>query len=379
MASSMLFTPLALGSLTIPNRLVRSATWEGLAAADGASTPALNRAMAELAHGGVGLIISSHAYVSPEGKVVRGQLGADNDGLLPGLREMTQAVHAAGGRIALQLAHGGGFAGGEKITGRPALGPSSFAANQGSTAQEMPLAEIARVTADFARATSRAKDAGFDAVQIHSAHGYLLSEFLSPHYNHRTDAYGGSLANRARFLLDVLAAIRATVGNAYPVLVKINSEDFADDGLTVTEMVEVARLLEQGGIDGIELSGGLPRDSRFAPIRSGLQAPEQEVYYRDAGLRCKAGVHVPVILVGGIRTRNVAEALITDGATDAIALSRSLIREPGLPNRWATGDRAPSGCTSCNLCRRPALFGNGLICVADPRYKEAVNRPAAQA
>lgn len=185
MDSSVLFTPLSLGSLTMPNRLVRSATWEGLAAADGTATPALNQAMAELARGGVGLIISSHAYVSPEGKVVRGQLSADNDGRLPGLREMTQTVHAAGGRIALQLAHGGGFAAGEKATGLPALGPSSFAANQGSTAQEMPLAEIARVTADFAKAACRAKDAGFDAVQIHAAHGYLLSEFLSPHYNQR--------------------------------------------------------------------------------------------------------------------------------------------------------------------------------------------------
>lgn len=366
---SQLFTGSTLGAMELANRLVRSATWEGLAGEAGQVTPPLAAVMGELARGGIGLAITGHAFVSPEGQVVRGQMGIHDDAMLPGLRDLVAAVHAARGRVVVQLAHGGGYAN-EKLTGRPAVGPAAFDNGYGCAVVPATAADIGRVTAAFAAAAVRARAAGFDAVQLHAAHGYLLSQFLSPHYNTRHDDFGGSLDNRCRFLLGVVDAVHAAAPGL-PVLVKLNAEDFVDDGLTVEEMLQVAQRLEAHGAAGIELSGGLFRGSRFSPVRSGRQPPETEVYYEAAARRCKLTVGMPVILVGGIRTFSVAERLVAEGVADAVALCRPLIREPALPRRWAGGDTASSGCTSCGKCGRPALFGNGLVCVADPRYKSA--------
>ena len=355
-----LFEKATIKKLSLRNRFVRSATWEGMADEQGAPTPELNQLMADLAQGEVGLIISGHAYVSPEGQASPWQMGVHDAGLLPKLALMPQAVHAAGGRIALQLAHAGAYG----IVPEGTIGPSVIADHEGKECQAMTKEDIQRVVIAFADGAALAKQAGFDAVQIHAAHGYLLSQFLSPHYNRREDEYGGSLENRARMVLDVLAAVRRAVGEDYVVLIKLNSDDFIDGGLTVADMLEVAELLETAGIDAIEISGGtIWGPSQYHAVRFGPEALANKAYYRKAARLCKAFVQVPVILVGGIRSLDVAEELLTEGAADYIALCRPLVREPALVKRWAADDREPSGCQSENACFGPIMAGKGISCV----------------
>ena len=356
---AQLFEQASIGNLFLRNRFVRSATWEGLADRDGFVTPRLCEMMAELARNEVGLILSGYAFVTRDGQSSPWQLAAWDDRFLTGLGQMANAVHAAGGRIALQLVHAGRFSS-QELTGEKPLVPSS----DGPLYRPLTQSGIDTVVAAFADAADRAKKAGFDAVQIHAAHGFLLSEFLSPAFNRREDAYGGSLENRARMLLDVVRAVRAKVGPEYPILVKLNSEDFLEDGMTRSEALEVASMLESASVDAIELSGGTQLSNEMIPPRIGeLTETRQEVYYREAAQQYQGRVGIPLILVGGIRSYQVAEELVRQGATQFVSLSRPLIGEPNLVKRWHEGDRAKSICVSCNGCFAPALDGQGLRCV----------------
>ncbi len=242
----------------------------------------------------MGLIISSHAFVSPEGRAGGQQLGVHDDSMIPGLRSLAAAVHEAGGKIALQIAHAGLWAspgpapGAEEAAEAAAeaaqpLGPSVRQTDSGPVGREMSLADISAVTQAFAAAARRAKAAGCDAVQIHGAHGYLLSEFLSPLFNKREDEYGGTVANRARLVVEVIGAIRAVVGPDYPVLIKLNSEDFVPGGLSVDDMLESAALIAEAGVDAIELSGGTSLSGDLGPIRTRRGIPQDhEAYYEGA-------------------------------------------------------------------------------------------------
>ncbi len=367
-----LFEETDLRGMHLANRLVRSATWEGLAAPDGACTGRLITLVERLAEGGVGLIISGHAYVSREGQAGPWQMGIHDDALLPGLQEMTGAVHRRGGRIAAQLAHAGVHAA-SRLSGLLALGPSRpspVPAGGADGCREMTAADIDQVVQAFGEAAARARHVGFDAVQIHAAHGYLLGQFLSPLMNRRADGFGGSRASRSRILLEVLRSVRARVGRDYPVLIKLNSEDFTEGGFSVDDMLDVSALLEQEGIDAIELSGGTINDSsRYSAVRPGAVPREREAYYRDAARRFKERIGVPLILVGGIRSPDVAEQLVSAGIADYVALSRPLICEPDLPRRWREGDARPSACLSDNRCFGPAVAGEGLRCVLNERRK----------
>jgi 2,4-dienoyl-CoA reductase-like NADH-dependent reductase (Old Yellow Enzyme family) len=363
------FEPAAIGSLQLQNRFVRSATWEGMATENGAATPELNRLMAELAKGEVGLIISGHAYVQQKGQAGPRQLGAYDDKLTPGLGDMAKAVHEAGGKIALQLAHAGCHAA-VHLSGKEAVAPSPWTGKNGGAAREISPGEIETLAMDFAAAALRAKTAGFDAVQIHAAHGYLLSQFLSPHYNHRTDEFGGSLENRSRALLAVYRAVRRAVGDGFPVLVKINSQDFVEGPVfTPEEMIAVSQMLSTEGIDAVEMSGGLVDSKpRLSPVRMGkIATEEEEGYYRDTAEKFKEMVDVPLILVGGIRSLSVARKLLAEEAADFVALSRPLIREPQLIRRWRMGDERRSECKSDNLCFRPTAEGKGIYCLVEAK------------
>jgi len=363
-----LFEQVSLSGMALRNRFVRSATFEGMANPDGTTRDSLVGLTEELAKGEVGLIISSHAYVEPRGRVRASQLGIHNDAVVPGLARLADAAHAHGASTIVQLAHGGCTANepvGEWV------GPSAMTLPDGRSCRELSKAEIRGIVQDFRRGARRAMDAGFDGVQIHSAHAYLLNEFLSPYFNHRTDEFGGALVNRARMHLEVLRAIRSEVGDDVPVLIKINSEDFLDGGFTRKEMVEVARMLEKEGITAVETSGGTP----FSPpnrnfSRPGVQPPEEEVYYLDAAKMYKDAVAVPLVLVGGIRTYAVAEKLLQQGIADFVSLSRPLIREPHLVRRWREGDTATATCIHCNQCFGPARSGEGMYCVAERKLKE---------
>jgi 2,4-dienoyl-CoA reductase-like NADH-dependent reductase (Old Yellow Enzyme family) len=358
------FTPGTINTLTQANRFVRSAVWEGLANDDGTVTDALTALYAELARGGAGLIISSHAYVSEDGQAGPWQLGAYSDALLPGLRRLVDAAHDGGCPLFLQLAHAGAHAA-VKLTGQAAIGPAAFAGRDGDPARPMNDADIHRVTAAMAAAARRAQAAGFDGVQIHAAHGYLLSQFLSPATNPRSDGYGGDTAKRARLTLEVAAAVRSAVGPDFPVAIKINSEDFTPEGMGVGEMVDTVALLADSGIDAVELSGGLvtnPQKTHCArrehPAKAG-----QEAYYRAAARAVKARVDLPLMLVGGIRTPDVADRLVESRTADFISFGRPLIAEPNLVGRWAAGDRSRADCISCNKCYEPLLAGRGVACV----------------
>ena len=361
-----LFETTQIRGMTMSNRFVRSATWEGMAADDGTCTPKLIELMKQFAEGGVGLIITGLAFVTREGRAAPWQIGVDGDTFLPGLMRMTEAVHRSGGKIALQVAHGGCYSA-TQLTGQEALAPSTHDSGAIPRCREMTPAEIRQVVAAFGESAALAKRSGFDGVQIHAAHGYLLSQFLSPYFNKRKDAYGGSIENRARIVLETLQSVRQAVGTGFPVLVKINSEDFVDGGLTVDEMLRVSALLEQAGIDAIEMSGGTVYASgAYSAIRVGaLDTPEKEVFYREAAARYKENINVPLMLVGGIRSFEVAEKLVNAGLADYISLSRPLIREPGLISRWKAGDLRKATCISDNACFGPTLRGEGLYCVRE--------------
>lgn len=368
-----LFEKTSIGSMSLANRFVRSATWEGLADQDGAVTAQLTEMMVELARGEVGLIISGYAFVSREGQSSPAQLAVDDDRFLPGLRDMASAVHAAGGKMALQLVHGGCSANGE-LTGLGLVGPSAIEKDGQATCRQASAQDLAAIIAAFASAAGRAKQAGFDAVQIHAAHGFLLSQFLSPTFNQRQDEYGGVLENRARLVLEVIKGVRATVGSNYPILIKLNSEDFLEGGMTRAEAIRVAGLLEQASVDAIEFSGGtVASPAKLIPPRPGkLQNTEQEAYYQEAARLYKQKVTIPLMLVGGIRSYEVAEGLVQNGIADYISMSRPLICEPALVKRWREGDHRPAACVSDNACFAPASDGRGLFCVtmANKRGKD---------
>ena len=365
------FEPSTINGMMLANRFVRSATWEGMAADDGACTPKLIDLMTALAKGGVGLIISSHAYVSPAGQASPWQLGVYSDDLVPGLEAMAKAVHDNGGKIVLQLAHAGFFAI-AKLTGQMPLAPSNVAGFSKSPRKEMTVEDIRDVVKSYGAAAKRALNAGFDGVQIHAAHGYLLSQFLSPAFNRRDDAYGGDIRQRARVVVEVLQQIRQAVGPEYPVLVKMNCRDFIENGLVVEDSLEVGALLESEGIDAIELSGGVLVGGKLSPSRMGIKSEEKEAYFQDDAGAFKEKIRVPLILVGGNRSFQVAERLINEGIADYISMSRPLIREPDLINRWRTGNLSKAACVSDNMCFRPGQKGQGIYCLTEERERNQI-------
>jgi len=358
-----LYETTKINGMSLHNRFIRSATWEGLAHENGSVTPKLTDYQVKLAEGGVGLIITGFAYISKDGQPMPWQLGCYSDDQLPGLSEMTSAVHQAGGTIVIQLVHGGAFSN-QQLTGVQPMGPSVLEGPEGPMCREMTKDDINDVIKAYSEAAVRSKKAGFDGIQIHAAHGFLLSEFLSPHYNKRTDDYGGKVKNRARIVMEVYHSVRNAVGADYPVMIKMNFEDLLDGGVTVDDMLKVAVMLEKEGIDAIELSSGtvyaiLAGD----PNNSFSKVQFSEAYGRDAAKQLKKLVSVPVMLVGGIRSYDVAEQLVADGVTDYVSLCRPLIREPGLVNRWKSGETGKSLCLSDNACLGPALEGKGLHCI----------------
>jgi len=234
---SHLFESAKINTMSLANRFVRSATWEGLATVDGAVTPELVKAIEELARGGVGLIISSHAYVRPDGQAGPRQLGVHKDELVPGLRRMATAARENGAKMVLQLAHAGCFAA-EELTGTPPLVVSAAVESDDPPGRELSATGIRDLVRAFADAARRAKAAGFDGVQIHAAHGYLLSQFLSPRFNRRTDAYGGGIRQRSRASVEVIEAVRELDNGGDDVpRVRVAVED-ADERLVDLQLVE---------------------------------------------------------------------------------------------------------------------------------------------
>ena len=339
---AQLYEQSEINGMVLANRFVRSATWEGMATDNGASTSKLVDLMARLAGGGVGLIITGHTYVRPDGQHSPWQLGVHNDEMIPGLKAMTQVVHENGAKIVLQLGFGGAY-----------LSKSRVA--------KMTVREFQELATVYGIAAKRAKTAGFDGVQIFAAHGFFLSQLLCPRYNDRTDIYGGSIRNRARALLEVLQSVRNHTGDDYPILVKLNCRDFVENGLTLEDSLQVGMMLEEDGIDAIELSGGLLNNPNI--MQSKIDTEAAEAHFQNEARAFKEKIAVPLILVGGIRSLEVAKGLVEEGVADYISMSRPFIRDPDIVNRWKTGDLQVAECISCNNCFEQIKQGKGVSCV----------------
>ena len=349
---SILFTPLAIGNSTIPNRFVRSATQDFMATDEGCITDRQISLFRDLAEGEVGLIITGHAYVNPAGKASPRQIAIYDDKFIDGLKHLVDQVHRYPSRIFLQISHAGRQTK-EKLCGCTPLAPSPvyepvFRVNP----KEMTARDIDKTIADFIEAGERAQQAEFDGIQLHVAHGYLLSSFISPFTNRRTDAYGGSTTKRLQIVVDIVRGTRSSVGNGFPIVVKLNASDHLPEGLTVEESLEMAKILESEGIDGIEVSGGMA-EAEKASMWKGPFTEEEEGYFVANSARMKSTVSLPVFGLGGIRTYSVMEKILIDGKADFISMCRPFIRDPHLVKKIRTGEAERSGCISCNKGLNP--------------------------
>jgi 2,4-dienoyl-CoA reductase-like NADH-dependent reductase (Old Yellow Enzyme family) len=343
-----LFEPGRIASLTLANHLVRSATAEYMADEAGRPEPPMVEMYEALAQGGVGLIITGHAFVHSSGRCRLTMTGVHDDDLIPSLEALTKAVHSHGGKVAMQINHGGRRCAEDAIDGEP-LAPSPVPQTRGDPRpQELNEAQIRELIGAYGRAAGRAKAAGFDGVQLHGAHGYLINQFNSPAANWRKDRWGGSVARRMRFLGEIAAAVRDEVGGDYPVLIKLGIQDFVRDGLTLDDGVEIVRHLADWGIDAVEISGGMGGQS----VRKDILHPDEEAYFLPQARKAREATDLPLILVGGLRSKSVMERILEEGTADFISLCRPLIREPDLPRRLQEGqDKA--ACISCNRCWPP--------------------------
>jgi 2,4-dienoyl-CoA reductase-like NADH-dependent reductase (Old Yellow Enzyme family) len=354
-----LFEPYKIGSLELKNRFVRSATWDNTADINGAVTDASLAVYRNVASGGVGLIMTGFAYVAPLGQALPRQYGAHTDAMIPGLQRLVQAAHQGGAKIALQIVHAGinspflikmGMTA-LAVSNKPGSIPPGMLPSLSRKEEiniphrEITDEEIESTLLDFAAAAVRARRAGFDAVQLHGAHGYLMSQFLSPLFNLRSDRWGGNTEKRRRFHLELVREVRRAVGDGFPLLIKFGVQDDHPGGLALSEGLETARQMVREGIDAIEVSAGIG----VAPSTAKTSSPEP-VLYRDRAAAVKQVVSVPVIAVQGIRSLGMAQSIIDHGDADLISMCRPLILEPDLIARWQRGETGPSKCTSCQKC-----------------------------
>lgn len=322
-----IFDQVRLGKIPVKNRLVRSATWEDLAAEDGSIPEELYSIYEELAAGGTGTIITGFTSVSQEDVYFGGIMRLGKDELIPQYQRLTQILHSHGAAAIAQLALGGYYEEGRQYE------PDALSTRQ-----------IRTIVGLFGDAAARAERAGFDGVQIHAAHFFFLSRFISPAVNHRRDAYGGSMENRIRILKEILHDIRRKAPGLH-VTMKLNASDFTPGGLEMEESLRIAESMAEEGLDSIELSGN---GTSMAGIRAGVN----EGYFYSFGKVLAERVSIPVILVGGHRSIESMNALLGDSEIAFLSLSRPLVREPDLPGRWQAGDRRPARCVSCNACYR---------------------------
>ncbi len=403
-ASHPALTPFVLGPLRLANRVVKTATYEGMVV-DGLPAETLLRHHAELARAGVGMTTVAYCAVSALGRTFEAQLVMSARAVQP-FRALTDAVHAEGAAVSLQLGHSGGFT---KDATRTAVGGPrgpSGALNAYGLMKGMPRVramtedDMARTASDFADAAMQAREAGFDAVELHFGHGYLLSQFLSPALNRRRDAFGGSLENRLRFPLRVLDAVRARLGADFPVLCKTNLDDGIANGLHVDEAVEIAKALEGRGASALVLSGGLVSHSAFyllrgeRPLRSMIAVetdaamkvalalfgpifvpkhPFTPMFFLEQARRVRAAVKLPLVLLGGVTSLDAADRAIAEGF-ELVAMGRALLSDADLVARWSSGTGNETRCVPCNECIAEMDRLGGVCCARDPAQRARRDR-----
>lgn len=376
----MLFEKTEIKGMELKNRLVRSATYEGMADENGFPYENLFELYKRLAQGGVGLIITGLSFVSRDGKI-DAMNGIDSDEHIPKYKELVNLVHENDSKIAMQIAHCGRQTTTDMIKTQP-LAPSSVKDNAFLVKpREMTEQDIERIIEAFGEASRRVKESDFDAVQLHGAHGYLINEFLCPHTNRRKDKWGGSIENRMRFVEEIYNLCREKVGDNFPILIKISVYDNMKKGLKKEEGVIMAEMMADMGFDGIEVSCGIAEDGNSSvrgdmPIDAILETmpmyknknalfhfvmrhfgekfikpvPFTQAYSRDSAKEIKSKIDIPVFLVGGMIDPKVIEDVVEKGDADYISLSRALINNPKFPNKIKEGSRELSKCLHCNLC-----------------------------
>jgi 2,4-dienoyl-CoA reductase-like NADH-dependent reductase (Old Yellow Enzyme family) len=382
------FAPAALGPVTLRNRIIKAATFEGVMPG-GTVSDALVEFHRRVGAGGAAMSTVAYLAVSPEGRTDRHCLLLDA-GTVPGLRRVTDAIHAEGAAAAAQIGHAGPVAN-ARSNRAPALSPSGGITPMGSRLRAVDQAGIERITEDYRRAAALAVEAGFDSIEVHVGHNYLLSAFLSPKLNRRNDQFGGSVENRARFARNVLRTVRDAAGPGVAVTAKLNMADGVDGGLWVDESVEVARLFEADGVlDALELTGGsslanpmylfrgdAPLQEFGAtlppPVRLGFRLvgrrflrsyPYEEAFFLPYARQFRAALSTPIILLGGISELATIESALDEGFA-FVAMARALLREPDLPNRMEAGAATSSLCIHCNKCMPTIYSGTRCVLVSD--------------
>jgi 2,4-dienoyl-CoA reductase-like NADH-dependent reductase (Old Yellow Enzyme family) len=361
-----LLTPGRIGALETRNRIVMPPMTTRLSDAEGHVTDDSIAYYMARVRGGVGLITVEMASPTRAGRHRKRELGIYDDRFLPGLKRLTAAIHAGGAKCSIQLGHGGGHTR-QDICGETPLAPSAIphpvfeVTNETIIPKEMTLADIRDTTAAYAAAAARAQQAGFDCVEIHAAHGYLISQFLTPFENRRTDDYGGSLENRARFGLDVLRAVKAAV--TIPVIFRISVDDYFPEGLPEQDGIKVAVWAAQAGADALHVAAGhyrsLPSAARMIPP---MQYPDAT--FLDYAAQVKKQVAVPVIAVGRLGDPQIATAAIADGKADFVSLGRTLIADPDWVAKLARNEPIRR-CLACNTCVNEMRGGTQLRCVVN--------------
>jgi 2,4-dienoyl-CoA reductase-like NADH-dependent reductase (Old Yellow Enzyme family) len=383
------FEPARLGPLTLRNRFIKAATFEG-ASPRGQVTEALIDFHRRVGAGGAAMTTVAYLAVSPEGRTDRHCI-ALHDEVVPDLRTLTDAVHDTGAAVAAQLGHAGPVAN-ARSNGAPSLAPSRHISPLGTVSRAITEAEIARVTADYGRAAQLAVEAGFDALEVHLGHNYLLSAFLSPKLNHRGDRWGGDVENRARFARQVVRTVRDAVGDRAAVTAKLNMADGVPGGLWLEDSVEVARLLESdGALDALTLTGGsslanpmylfrgdAPRAEFAATLPKALRLgfrvmghrfmpdyPFEEAFFLPYARQFRAALDMDLVLLGGVNELATVELALSEGFS-FVAMARALLREPDLVSKMEAGTSRTSLCIHCNKCMPTIYSGTRCVLVDDP-------------
>ena len=363
-----LFSPGKIGTVQIKNRIIRSATWAAKATNEGYVTDNLINLFKDLAEGGTGLIISGYLAVDPLGAATYKMACLYDDSYISGQKKLVKTVHDFSEvKIAAQIAHtgNGAFIFGN-INFEP-VGPSPMInLILKKPCRELTTEEVRQIIKNFVDTGRRAYECGYDMVQIHGSHGYLLSDFVSPYTNKRTDEFGGDYQKRSQILVDIYNQLRKEVDKNFPIFIKLNTKDYLQDGLTLEEGKEIAKLLIETGYDAIEPSSGR-YDLKFSKRKTYpsvmVKSEENQNYFLQNVLKLNPIMKGrSIILQGGVRDPSIMEDFLKDDITDFIALSRPLIYEPNLPNRWKDGDLALPLCTNCNGCLTVAATDT-LYCI----------------
>ncbi len=351
---ALLFDPITVGSLSLRNRLMRSATAERMSDPDtGAPLPALGALYEALGRGGVSLIVTGHAYVEPAGKAHPEMNSMAEDAVIPAWTRAVAGAQAAGARVMAQINHSGANC--DPTVNPDPISPSGVATNDRALPRVMTPVEIDRAIRAFGRAAWRAREAGLDGVQIHGAHGYLVTQFLTPATNQRSDAWGaGGPTGRLAFLQAVIAEVRNQVGARYPVWIKLGVSGAPDKGLSLADGASAAVAGRDAGVDLIEISQALGKPAEMG-------AGEARYLPMAQAVRAAVGAQYPLALVQGFRSARAMERVLRSSVVQMISLSRPLIAEPDLPARLASGATRRAACISCGECwaKEP---GQGVGC-----------------